>query len=341
MRGLLRGVLLAGLVAGAVPAWVLPAGAESFSFGAWGDLPYARNHDAPKMPALIADINRAEIAFSIFDGDIKDSSVACDDAAYAAAIARFDSLKAPVVYVPGDNEWTDCWHLKAGGYDALERLDHLRRTMFARPRSFGRRTLALEQQGAPGAAFSENTRFVHGGIVFLQLNVAGSDNNRVESDALCLAKPKRDLAHCAADNAEFRARTEADIAWLHQGFALARARQAPGLVLTFQADPHFDSVDSDAATFDVPGNQGYPDLIAQLVAEARTYRGQILLIHGDSHYFRLDKPLAAQNDLIANLTRLETFGSPNLHWVRIDVDTATPEVFAVRPQIVAKPPAGN
>ena len=27
-----------GLVAGAVPAWVLPAGAESFSFGAWGDV---------------------------------------------------------------------------------------------------------------------------------------------------------------------------------------------------------------------------------------------------------------------------------------------------------------
>ena len=91
----------------------------------------------------------------------------------------------------------------------------------------------------------------------------------------------------------------------------------------------------------MPGNQGYPDFIAHLVAEARTYRGQILLIHGDSHYFRLDKPLAAQNDLIANLTRLETFGSPNLHWVRIDVDTATPEVFAVRPQIVAQPPAGN
>ena len=41
----------------------------TFAFGLWGDVPHARSKDDPKMPALQADMNASDIAFSIFDGD--------------------------------------------------------------------------------------------------------------------------------------------------------------------------------------------------------------------------------------------------------------------------------
>ncbi len=57
-------------------------------------------------------------------------------------------------------------------------------------------------------------------------------------------------------------------------------------------------------------------------------------MHGDTHFFKLDKPLIKQSDLIENFTRLETFGSPNVHWVRVTVDPNAREVFTVHPMIV-------
>ena len=99
------------------------AQAQTFSFGLWGDMPYKRNGDEPKMPALIASINRADIAFSIYDGDIKDGSSPCSDDIYTSALTMFAQMDKPLVYVPGDNEWTDCHRLNNGGYDGLERLE--------------------------------------------------------------------------------------------------------------------------------------------------------------------------------------------------------------------------
>src|SRR5262245_47359814 len=94
----------------------------SFSFGLWGDMPYARANDQPKIPAVIADMNASDIAFSIYDGDIKDGSSKCTDNVYTDAMKMFDSLAKPAIYVPGDNEWTDCHRTNNGGYDNLERL---------------------------------------------------------------------------------------------------------------------------------------------------------------------------------------------------------------------------
>lgn len=37
---------------------------------------------------------------------------------------------------------------------------------------------------------------------------------------------------------------------------------------------------------------------------------------------------------LQNFTRVETFGSPNVHLVRASVDTRTPEVFSFQPEIV-------
>ncbi len=52
------------------------------------------------------------------------------------------------MYVPGDNEWTDCHRVNNGGYNALERLDFIRRTLFNVEQSFGQHKMALEHQGS-------------------------------------------------------------------------------------------------------------------------------------------------------------------------------------------------
>ena len=130
---------------------VTPARANvTFSFGLWGDLPYARSGDEPKIRPLIDDMNAADIAFSIYDGDLKDGSSKCGDDVFTRSIAMFDALRKPAIYVPGDNEWTDCHRINNGGYDNLERLDVLRRVMFARPESFGAETMMLTHQALPG-----------------------------------------------------------------------------------------------------------------------------------------------------------------------------------------------
>ena len=38
---------------------------------------------------------------------------------------------------------------------------------------------------------------------------------------------------------------------------------------------------------------------------------------------------------LENFMRLETFGTPNHHWVHVTVDANEPRVFTIRPRIVA------
>src|SRR4029079_14490578 len=133
---------------GAVSAWMLLAGVmaapahdrdddedRTFTFALWGDTPYS-DLEKTKMSALVADINAARVAFSVYDGDIKSGSSKCNDDQYTAAAARFDTFLSPMIYVPGDNEWTDCHRVNNGGYNTLERLTFLRQTLFADERSF-------------------------------------------------------------------------------------------------------------------------------------------------------------------------------------------------------------
>jgi hypothetical protein len=267
----LRSAGCAGLLVLATAAGA-HAEAQSFAFGLWGDMPYARDNDQPKMPALAADMNGSDIAFSIYDGDIKDGSSKCTDDVFTWAIDYFNSFKAPLVYVPGDNEWTDCHRTNNGGYDNLERLDHLRKVMFAGADSFGATKLPLEHQGKPGEKFAENTRFEHGGIVFVGLNVPGSNNNKVNDDKTCTTKSARTPEQCAADNAEFAERDAANIAWMHEAFELAKKDQAPGIVLVLQADPGFDLPETeDKNERDAPDRDGYTAFLAKLVEETKAF----------------------------------------------------------------------
>lgn len=311
------------------------AQAQTFSFGLWGDMPYKKAGDDAKLPAVLSSINQSDIAFSIYDGDIKDGSSKCTDDIYEQALLMFGQMKKPVVYVPGDNEWTDCHRLNNGGYDGLERLAHLRKIMFPTASSLGKRQMALLHQGQPGEKFYENTRFSRGGVVFVGLNMPGSNNNKILDEKDCTHKSARTLAQCEASNAEYLERDAANVQWLQQAFQAAKDQKAVGIVLVTQADPGFDlpeteNIDESQA----PSVSGYRNFIDKVVSETEQFRGQVLYVHGDTHFFKLDKPLYSPTRVLPNLTRLQTFGSPVLHWVRVTVNVRDPNVFTVRPVMV-------
>ena len=308
---------------------------KSFSFGLWGDMPYKKAGDDAKLPAVLQSINRSDIAFSIYDGDIKDGSSKCTDDVYADALKMFATMVKPVVYVPGDNEWTDCHRTNNGGYDGLERLSYLRKVMFPSLNSLGQNTLTLEHQGKLGEKFVENTRFFHGGVVFVGVNQPGSNNNLIMSEKECKNKSARDNAQCDASNAEYLERDSANVAWMQASFAAAKAQNAAGIVVVTQGDPGFDWPETeDVDESKDPTVSGYRHFMSKLVEQTEQYVGQVLFVHGDTHFFKLDKPMYSPTKLLPNFTRLQTFGSPSLHWVRVVVEPASANVFTVHPVIV-------
>ncbi len=274
--------------------------ARPLTIGLWGDIPYT-SADASRVAGTIESMNAANLDFSVFDGDFKGGGP-CDDRVYDQAVDRFNQLDAPAVYVVGDNEWTDC---RDGGRDVgAERLDHLRQVMFARPDSFGKRTMTLEHQSPD---YPENTRWQMDGVVFMGVHVVGSNNNR-------------------ADAAEFAARDGADRAWLHDSFDLATRTGAIGVMVIMQADPAFEVFNpTDRAARQVDGLDPF---VSALRDETIRFARPVALVHGDGHRYRLDHPLLDRSGgPIPNLVRVETFGTPDVSWVLATVDARDPQVF--------------
>ena len=323
------------LIACIATCLTLSSQASGFSFGLWGDMPYQKAGDNAKMPAVLASINNAKIDFSIFVGDIKDGDSKCTDEVFTEAIKLFDSMRHPVVYIPGDNEWTDCHRINNGGYDSQERLAHIRKVMFAKPISFGPNAITLESPKENENLYVENKRFTKNSIVFVTLNIPGSNNNKILDEKDCKNNSARTNLQCEQGNAEFVARDIANVNWMKSSFQKAKEQNAHGIVLAFQGDPGFDlpetkGIDESKA----PSVSGYQAFLQAVVKETEDFKGQVLLVHGDTHFFKVDKPLYSPNKLLPNLTRLQTFGSPNLHWVKVNVDLKRESVFDIEPVIV-------
>jgi hypothetical protein len=281
------------------------AGSDKLKFdvGLIGDNRYT-DEQKVKFPNLLADINGEKLAFVVHDGDIKSGSSKCTDAVFEETYALFEQFEAPLIYTPGDNEWTDCHR---AGDDPLERLAVLRSLFFADDSSLGVRELPLARQ-RPG--YPENARWSYGQVTFATLHVVGSNNN---------------LGRTPQADADYAARNAADLAWLAETFAAAR--DSAGVMLFMQANPF----NGDPAEL-----TGFRDFLAALERETLAFGRPVVLVHGDSHYFRIDKPLLATTSKrrIEDFTRVETFGTDDVHWVRVSIDPRDPEVFTFRQEIV-------
>src|SRR5262249_42268232 len=112
-----------------------------YAIGLWGDLPYS-DEQAAVIPALIAHMNGHDLVFTAHDGDLRQGSGAPNCAAngiYTRAAGYFASLRAPAIFTPGDNDWTDCDRLSLGanGRNSLQELDNERTRFFSTPYTLG------------------------------------------------------------------------------------------------------------------------------------------------------------------------------------------------------------
>ena len=286
----------------------LPPG--TFAFGVYGDGPYYFWEDG-RHRRLLADAESAGLDWLVHVGDLLWKP--CSDEAFRERRALLDALELPVIYTPGDNEWTDCHQEAPGGHDPLERLGSLRRTFFSDPgTSLGGRPIPLVSQAASAeyTEFAENARWSRGGFVFATLHVVGSGNGSTPF-------PGRTASH----DDEVRRRTEAAVAWLDETFADAERNAAAGVVLIAHANVSLETGGLWDATSG-SGGDPYEPFVTALEGHVSRFAGPILFIHGDSHEQRVDQPLRDGNGGVHdNFTRLETFGSPDIGWVRVVVDT--------------------
>lgn len=284
------------------------------SFALFGDLPYSAAEEA-RFPALIDDMNRdQELDFVVHVGDFKNGDrTPCSDEVFLRAKRRFDLSRHPLIYTPGDNEWTDCHRIGLGRYDPQERLTKLREIFFQGEQSLGQKTLPLIRQskGPAHAAFRENARWTAANVLFTTLHIVGSNNN---------------LGRTPEGDREHRLRMAATIEWMKEAFAVAGAQNTDGVALIMHANPGFEKSAAERT--------GFNAFLTELEAQALAFKKPVLLAHGDTHTFRIDKPPLGMTDKrpLENFTRVETFGSPDIHWVKVVIDRRDPGLFTIEPR---------
>src|SRR5688572_19970085 len=255
-----------------VPDW--GNGMAPFAFALMGDMPYGASREAA-FERLVAEVNRDnDVDFVMHAGDIKAGSEQCSNELIVARFNMYQEFRAPFVYTPGDNEWTDCHRANNGSYDPLERLAFLRTVYFpeAGETTGGtpRPVLSQAQDSGPFAEYVENVMFWKHDVLFATVHVVGSNNglapwNPYDLTDTCLT-PRQDRT------AEVARRLAAALEWLDS--ASAAAADSHGVFLMIQANP-----DNSAA----PGcASGFAAFMDALRTRAKSFGRPVLLAHGDN-----------------------------------------------------------
>jgi len=285
--------------------------------------------DAPAAQRLLAAIGLdTRLSFVVYDGNLKGADEPCSDALYERRLQWLQTSTLPLVLLPGQHDWADCTTPAAGRYDAAERLDFLRQTMFSDATSLGRPTLALsrESEVARFHAFRENVRWETGETVFVGLDIVGGNNHY--SDA-------------GGRNGEFDDRAIASAFWLEHAAEYAKRRAAKALVVLFEADPDFARYEEHADRFAWlrfarhRKRDGYLEFKRSLVNAARIFRGPVIVIHHTAQSlpggFAIDQPLYNDKGTrVDNLTRIAIAPrDASMQWVQFDVAFGRPAPFRV------------
>lgn len=298
-----------------------PNRAGTFSFAVFGDAPYYPWEEI-QYPLVLREIRSNDLKFVIHVGDIWWRP--CTDAMYEKTLERFNSLPQPVIYTPGDNEWTDCWEPGSGRYAPLERLAHIRQIFFRDPtHTIGQTRLKIVSQAQDPhfSEFSENARWEEKGIVFATVDLPGSRT---------AMKPFP--GRTAADDNAARRRTLAAAEWTRQTFAEAAGRGAVAVVIGFQANPDFE------AKPDTPYRAAFEPFMVTLEEETERFRKPVLVVHGDGHRYLVDHPLVRRTTgrTLLNFTRMQVPGSPRVGWVRVVVAPAARSPFSFENHVVPR-----
>jgi hypothetical protein len=306
---------------------ILPATAHgATNLAVIGDVPYGQGQISA-LPANIAQINAdRQVRLVMHLGDIKNGSSECTDAYFAQIRTDFDAFEDPLVYTPGDNEWTDCHRPSNGGHLPTERLAKLRSVFFDHPgQTLGIDAREVDHQRAP---FVENVAWTQSRTVFATLNVPGSNNDLApwfsQQNPAAVVTPEQQQ--------EYDTRLQADLSWLDHAFDRAERQHAAAVVLGIQADMW------DPAAVTANQVSGFTPLVKRLAERARDFGRPVLLLNGDSHVFEVDHPLDTPDGLalygvdepVPNLTRITVEGSTNTprRYLRLHVDPRSAGVFS-------------
>ena len=283
--------------------------ASDFHFLATGDVPYDAVEDEAYR-RLLEQASAEEFSFLVHVGDIKGQGEPCTNERFEQIRDLFQRQPWPVIYTPGDNEWTDCHGIAAGGFDPVERLEALRRLFFADESVLRLEALGVRPEDQDtDAGYPENFRFFKNGVLFVVAHVTGSGNGLNVQDPNAMK--------------EYGSRSRATADFLEKSLELAASSAAPGVAIIIHANPGFEK----------RKGEGFLDFINTLERFLRTYDKPVVCIHGDSHTHRIDKPLRDNETerRFLHFTRMEVFGSPKVAGVVVTVDVNRPEVFSYEP----------
>ena len=279
-----------------------------YSFAVIGDVPYG-DAQVAAFPAWVDQINATPgLSFTIHVGDIKNGSSRCTNEYFSMIRTQFDRFTMPLIYTPGDNEWTDCHRTNNGTYNPLERLGQIRSTFFTTPGlTLGASPITVDSQAAQG--FPENVSLRRQGVEVATLHVVGSNDGLLPWPELGFSAPTADQV------AEEQARMDNAVTQVRGAFDSARRRHERAVALFLQADlfdPTYEVTWADDSSF--------RPLVAELVRQSADFDGEVYLFNGDSHVYNADHPLAAGSRWLdfygvdgtaENLTRVTVDGSSN------------------------------
>ncbi len=310
-------VVAAASVAAVTSATAAPASAAGranpvVTLAVIGDVPYGDVQEASVGTLVSAINNDPKVRQVVHLGDFKSGSTTCTDERFDAARATFDAFKDPFIYTPGDNDWTDCHRVNNGAYNPLERLDDVRSTFFDRPG----RTLGGRMQVQSQADLVENVRWSRVGVVFATLHVIGSNNGLSPWTGLGLTVPT------AEQTAEVDARIAAALEWVDRTFDAAERKQADGVVLAMQAD-----------TWQPTPLSAQEAVVDRIAARTAEFKGEVLVLQGDSHTYVADNPLG-----LDNFTRIVVQGETlPFEYLRHTINPASRDLFSWERVPVSQP----
>jgi len=290
-----------------------PAPAKKDHFAVIGDVPYGAEQ-IDRFPAWIGEINAANPEFAVHVGDIKNGSTACTDDYITGIRTVFDTVESPLIFTPGDNEWTDCHRANNGGFNPLERLEFVRSTFYPTPgRTLGETTRKVSADTAAG--YPENVQWREDRVSMAAVHVVGSNDGTLPWTGATAASPEQ--------LAEQAARMQSALGTVREAFADATRRQDRAVAIFLQADmfdPTWSPTLADVSAF--------TPLVQLLIDESNAYAGETYLFNGDSHAYNEDQPLAAGSKWLSlygvrgtsTLQRVTVDGSGNnTNWLDVTV----------------------
>ena len=290
--------------------------ARSFAYAVYGDAPYGTTptdtSETDATPAFIRAVNADKAVSTVLHvGDIHSGSQHCTQAYDQQIADLWTGFTDPMVYTPGDNEWTDCHKTKEGGGafnpttgqidyvtnadgtvtdyaggDPVDNLALVRSIFFATPGSTlgsgGLHVLSqarVDNRAHPtDGQYVENVMWERDGVLFVSVNVPGGSNN--DSDPWYGAPKASPQQTTEAAN-----RTGAALRWLDRAFSTADRIHARSIAVMAQADM-WDLDGKDAGHL-----ANYEPIVSSVAAHTRAYGRPVLMLNGDSHTYRSDNPL--------------------------------------------------